>query len=339
MLSNEPPNILRIKRKRGQDPLQALILEDRRASKRSKPSSPKTPGTPIGDEKASKIRNFYFELTRTDDSDIVKDDSVISSILSEASGVDKPLDNDRKDSVTREFVIPKTQTEENIYIPNELSDMVNSLLKVEGEVKERKKRNRNKSFSLQSVPEINPDPSDYVYDVYELSASEPLTSANFPQTQIGYIRYFEDEDNTFNFSDDSTKDVLSDNEDSNSEGFYQNDYPSDEDAGLYSETYSDNEDEEKMESSQFNETGEIDEQYMNINNVNTQNQFDDLYDDIYGEEFENNGVNFLADDQYNDSDQEEYQRNYFFESDKNDEMAIHRDKIFGKLQRMINEKD
>ena len=129
---NQPPKILRIKRKRHQDPLQALILEDRRSVKRSKPSSPvtsprlsPTTTTPVTTTPLEN-HNYVFKLARTDESDKVNahDESIIQTILSESqTGIDE---NNLSEPTKRNFVIPKHQIEEDIEIPNELSDMLDS---------------------------------------------------------------------------------------------------------------------------------------------------------------------------------------------------------------------
>ena len=134
---NQPPKILRIKRKRHQDPLQALILEDRRSVKRSKPSSPvtsprlsPTTTTPVTTTPLEN-HNYVFKLARTDESDKVNahDESIIQTILSESqTGIDE---NSLSEPTKRNFVIPKHQTEEDIEIPNELSDMLDSFLSLE----------------------------------------------------------------------------------------------------------------------------------------------------------------------------------------------------------------
>ena len=90
-MSSEPPKILRIKRKRHQDPLQALILEDRRNVKRSKPSSPTASPklSPIATPRritSKENLNYVFKLARTDESDKVNanDASIIQTILAES---------------------------------------------------------------------------------------------------------------------------------------------------------------------------------------------------------------------------------------------------------------
>lgn len=341
---NQPPKILRIKRKRHQDPLQALILEDRRSVKRSKPSSPvtsprlsPTTTTPVTTTPLEN-HNYVFKLARTDESDKVNahDESIIQTILSESqTGIDE---NSLSEPTKRNFVIPKHQTEEDIEIPNELSDMLDSFLSLEknNDTKRRKRGRRNTSEESSRPTQlvnaendnVEEEETQYVYDVYHLTDSEPMTSANHPLTQIGYIRFFEDENETnllMNDEEDETKpNVLTDDEDSNAESFYQNDYPSDEDAGAFSE-------QDSLE--------EENEGYVPHDGVGFKG--DDEYFDY--EELENLDV---EDNYYEDEEEEAdyedessgFKRNQFFKSDTDDPIAIHRDKVFSKLENMINNK-
>ncbi|CUM53842.1 uncharacterized protein AC631_00236 [Debaryomyces fabryi] len=359
-MEHEPPQILRIKRKRGQDPLQALILEDNNAAKRSKPSSPAS-STII-----DKNKNFYFTLTRTDEFGAINEEAVIESILSEAPSVGEAgssiLDKEAGKKVEnssggrkRKFIIPKKQTEEDAYIPNELADMVSSLLTSKDNMNssQRKRRNR-KGISASNLEEspVIPDietenklnvvdieeKSDYVYDVYQLSSTEPMTTANHPQSQIGYIRFFDEENDLYQSDEENekTNNLFSDDEDSNAESFYQNDYPSDEDAGAYSDTYT--EEEIEVIQLQDGQDGQEIEGYEYINSeAKSEEGFEDLYDDFYDGD---NNINFLADDQYQNIDNDqEFERNHFFENEEEDDLAIHRDIIFGKLKKMIDERE
>lgn len=300
----EPPTVLRIKRKRHQDPLQALILEDSRKSKRSKPSTPHfTPdSTPPPDH------NVYFTLARTD----VHDDKEIVSLSS---------------NTQNKFIIPK-QLESivddsiDIDVDNKLSDMVKSFLNVEEPSEPVKRKKRTKKVSIaDEVSDL-----EYVYDVYYIS-KDPLTSANHPKTQIGYIRFFDDNSELYQSDDEDNPVPVSDNEDSNAEDFYQNDYPSDEDAGSLSETSIVNEDEIANEF-------ELDENYFDSNLDYLQD--DTYYNDNSGfdNDLDNTEQYYESDAEYNDLS---INRNVFFKSDKDDHLAIHRDMIFGKLQNMINE--
>ncbi|ODV82274.1 DUF1762-domain-containing protein [Suhomyces tanzawaensis NRRL Y-17324] len=311
---DQPPQILRIKRKRTQDPLQALILEGR-DPKRSKPSTPiasrytspvHTPRPPSPNEVAKR----FYKLSRTDALTTGEEQSVIDSVLRVAGGEEDddssaPVRKSRK----RKFIIPQNQSQEDAEIPNELSDMVNSYLNVNEDENgsRRKKRIRNKVPENEgSEPSGVQEDSDYVYDVYLLSNNEPMTTANHPQAQIGYIRFFDDEDLLYVSDEEDNKPVvLSDDEDSNAEDFYQNDYPSDEDAGVYSDSHEIVDDEAELAN--------------------------ELNEDDYDYDYEGS---YLAEDNFDDTD---FKRNKFFESDEHDPMAIHRDRIFGKLEKMINE--
>ncbi|CCH44676.1 putative transcription factor [Wickerhamomyces ciferrii] len=143
-------------------------------------------------------------------------------------------------------------------------------------------------------------------------------------------RKFEEDANDEDEENDSDK-HLSDDEDSNAEDFYKNDYPEDE------EDYSD--DEGKSESSIEILTESMINSQQQSTNEDTLAQlheelgeeFEDLYDELYDDEG-NGPSNFL--DNGEDLD---YERQHFFLGDEDDELAQHRDKIFGKLQKMIDE--
>lgn len=284
-----PPTVLRIKRKRAQDPLQALILESNLA-KRSKPLSPASsrPESPH-----SERRSWFFELSRTD-ANALFDAESLTSVLSESANSAKG----------REFVIPK-QREEPDEVNHELTDMVNSFLQQDQPEIERKKRPRATAKAVED---------EYVYDVYQLSTLEPLTNHNFPQSQIGYIRFFDDADYELMQSDDEVNsNVASDDEDSNAESFYQNDYPEDEDAGALSETYESEDDLEET---------------MAKLNIDQDTEFDNLYGDFFDGDGEQ---------QRELLDNEGYERHRFFATGDDDDLAKYRDRIFGQLQTMIKE--
>lgn len=214
------------------------------------------------------------------------------------------------------FVIPQAQTEEDTVIPNELSDMLSSLLTTQPDEPVARKRRGRSSAEHSLVPE-----SDYVYDVYQI-LSEPLTDQNHPKSQIGYIRFFDDDNEFYQLEDenDSTR-AYTDDEDSNAESFYQNDYPSDEDADADSELFGTELDAAPIivESAE-NEDGETHQSESGF----------ELYEDRYDEFFDDEGgMDLLVDDQF--------ERQHFFEGEEDDELAIHRDRIFSRLQRMIDE--
>lgn len=321
---SEPPQILRIKRKRGQDPLQALILEDRKP-KKSKPSSRVSSRVPSEVPSPSEEKSWYFQLARTDNVTDQTDLDVVASVLAESASQD-----------ARRFVIPKQQTVEDSIIPHELADMVDSFLHVGATTTRKKRRGGQAVPELELAPE-QPEPvetqdlvDDYVFDVYKLATTEPLTNANFPQSQIGYIRFFDDDAYELMQSDDDKDSVYSDDEDSNAESFYQNDYPEDEDAGAFSETYDDDEDVPVM----IMENAEAVEGHAYLQGKEPIGEYDELYDEFFDESGDQK-VDFLNDDFYEND--ETFERQKFFSGEEDDGMAIHRDRIFGRLQKMIDD--
>lgn len=327
----EPPQILRIKRKRGQDPLQALILADRQpAAKRSKPSSPVS--SQATTPKPEPPKNWYFQLARTDNAGQGADQDILASVLSESA----VNGNDRQ------FVIPKQQTEEDAIIPHELADMVDTFLNVDTDAsKRRKRRARKAETEIDSAEQTTEEElaNEYVFDVYRLTNTEPITNANFPQSQIGYIKFFDDDEYDLMQSDDDKKSVganFSDDEDSNAESFYQNDYPEDEDAGALSETY-DSEDDNEEIGAVILESAEAAEGHAYLKgDFQREGQYDDLYDEFFDDDGEQK-VNFLEEDYYQND--ETFDRQNFFNDEEDDDLALHRDRIFGKLQRMIDERE
>lgn len=190
-MSPQPPQIIRIKRKRGNDPLQALILE----------------GSPRKRSRRSDQPPFYFALSRTDDTAPPSD----LPVLSETDQNHFVLDCN----------VPTLQSPPPIN-PT-LLQMVEDLHMDASPAPRRRRKSTVRDASSASAPVLD---SPYVYDVYTLTSAEPPLSHEAPQ--IGYIRLFTGDD-ALDSGPDSPE--PSDDEDSNAEDFYQNDYPSDEDAG------------------------------------------------------------------------------------------------------------
>ncbi|CAK9442144.1 uncharacterized protein LODBEIA_P58870 [Lodderomyces beijingensis] len=388
-MSSEPPKVLRIKRKRNQDPLQALILEDTRSVKRSKPSTPSTSPRPSPLHTPRHLRstenlNYLFKLSRTEDG-LNEDEMIKSSILAESK--------QRSEEERRNFVIPpdssKTPPEESrsVNLPNELANLVEDYITSDVATPKQRKRRGIRSSSQQSPPlppasqdgntsliqnmaSTGPldggddnDDDEYVFDVYHLSA-QPMTSANHPTSQIGFIRFFDDDEamqSGLLLNDDhedaqQKPSVLTDDEDSNAESFYQNDYPSDEDVeGLeelqYEEDgfeaqfdrlkigYRDDDDDENRDDDEVDEYGAYepregvgiqDEEYFDHEEME---RYLTLGGDREGDDGDDEGEGEGEDDE----DDSSGQRNIFFASDEHDPVAIHRDRIFGKLEKMLRE--
>lgn len=422
--SQPPPRILRIKRKRGQDPLQALILEDTRNVKRSKPSTPIT--SPIATPRShtpleqQQLRtgnnsvyesdndrlNYMFKLAKTEfGNDAELNESMLHTILAEAATTadlqqQEGGDNNESTSrgeIKRRFIIQPGETRRQSgidydaadeEIPDQLANMVKDVVSKEGVRTKQKRKRRGHTeihrditnvLSEEHLPESqdsisqdtqsttttttnkttndHDDDDQYVYDVYQLTDAEPLTTANHPLAQIGYIRFFNDDDsenNDSNILDTTQQDldevkkpsVLTDDEDSNAESFYQNDYPSDEDAEGLQElnSFEDEFDKLNIGDGEINSGGrggggddDNDAGYVPHDGIGWDGEEYFDYGDV--ERFMGLDEEDADEEEEDDDDVDEHdiKRNRFFKSDMDDPLALHRDKIFGKLEKMISE--
>lgn len=377
----EPPQVLRVKRKRTDDPLQALVMESsRRQIKRPK---------------------YVFRLKRTEEKDIQDATAVLTCNNSFKNN--KPLFNlpSSRKSISNgtatgtEYVSnssdPSAFIEEGpVELNPELLDMLNDYLKdkdetiINNHVKLPKRRQSSLSQDSNNRPifpkeqmflnsnnqAINEEPeeeSEYVYDVYY---RDKAVSEQWETDRIGYIRFDDDELNKLNDEDDDFQ-MNTDDEDSNDENFYRNDYPEDEDAGY--------DDESELASMGLDEpSDDQDDAFDIINNKRRFSRTDFMRSEglktMSDEEYESmsaqinekptlwgrseDGVDLDMDDtqmddnndytcddyegdndDYNqDGEDIQFQRNEFFKSDRDDPLAIHRDQIFGKLQKMIEKR-
>ena len=281
------PSVLRVKRKRTDDPLQALILEDQRVNKRSKTV---LPSPRLGLTASLSV----YQRARTDDHDHNMDGH---TLLQESVG----------DGQRRQFVLKPTQELAEEELPPALSDMVESFVNTtdtDAPPPRRRRGRRASDFGAKVASPLD----EYVYDVYQLA---PVTLATHPKLMIGYVQFFDENGDNLYPSDEANSDrVVLDDEDLNAELFYQNDYPSDEDAGSValatSALYLDDDDIEYIEGVDY------------LGSFN-------LHDD---------STESWAHGGFVDGD---VSRQSFFPSDIDDPMAQHRDRIFGRLQKMIDE--
>ena len=227
MSYSNPPSTVQIKRKRDEDPLQALLFEKHEAVKRHKNFS-------------LAPKNYYFRLTRTEDI-TTNDVTVLESLLPKETLLKKQgtkrkanfgNDMDGKGERTkRKFVIPQRKEEDNLH--HELSDMIESYLNIEknGEDVDDKKggydTSRKKSYNKSKGGDSSD--FDYVYDVYRLTATSMLKDVMQSKSGVGYVNFGDDFDFYQSEDDDEESRCVSDDEDSNAESYYQNDYPSNED--------------------------------------------------------------------------------------------------------------
>lgn len=285
-MQQKPPSLLRVKRKRGDDPLQALILEG-------------------GSTKKSKLAQsspaFYFALSRADDAVLE------APILAETQSHHFVLPHD-SDAEAQ----PQSSSPPSPKLNPALYQMIGELNVSDTPTPRRRRRSstmnlrptlterdsESKQDAQQHSHQESYLDSQYVYDVYRLTSSEPFSSANHPVSQIGYIRFFDDDLTLASDDEAPSPAAISDNEDSNAEDFYQNDYPSDEDAeGLY-----------------LPELG--------FNNV------------------EDNDESIDCDFDFDNSDDDSrFSQSYSQYADADTDQNQYRDRIFGKLQTMIDEAD
>ncbi|CUM64144.1 uncharacterized protein PRCAT00001736001 [Priceomyces carsonii] len=241
MPSHKPPSILRIKRKRDEDPLQSLILEDSGSSKRSKTTSKTSEVDSKGKNQNDDKPNYIFQLDRTDEFISNDDASIDVPLVSEATDASfgDPLDSNDNKKKKRRFVLPRNQSKEDNFIGNELTDMLESLLSEDLKNEPNiKKRGRNNSYRLPLDKQEDLHKSEYVFDVYRLSQGVHQSYGDDESgLLIGYIRFFENEDSELLEGDSDSNFSNISEEDSNAEDYYQNDYPSDEDAGTLSDSY------------------------------------------------------------------------------------------------------
>lgn len=398
-IMKEPPQILRVKRKRTEDPLQALVMEtSRRQIKRPR---------------------YVFRLKRTEEKDI--DDSTAVLMASSNTQNNKPLfsipskkndfendeninnnnnininndvslknsENNRKMSQSNNTNSNTDTNEGPIELNPELLEMLNDYLKdndetaINSHVKPPKRRQSSLSQETangNNIPKFNKedvykqynnnaidekeegedvDDDEYVYDVYY---RDKAVNDQWETEHIGYIKF---DDKDIDKLDENDDDLLmnTDDEDSNDENFYRNDYPEDEDGG-----YED--DESDLESMGLDEpSDDQDDEFMILNDKRRFSRSDVLQSEglkrISSEDYErlseqidekptlwgrtddgmddedNTGDIDMDDTNNDDTDGEtNFQRHSFFKTDIDDPNAIHRDMIFGKLQRMIEEKN
>lgn len=379
-MNREPPQVLRVKRKRTFDPLQALVMEtSRRQIKRPK---------------------YVFRLKRTEEKDIQDATAVLTSnndfknnkpVFNLPSKRTASISNGNAigmDNVSNNSGLSTTIEEGPAELNPELLDMLNDYLKDKDEttinspVKLPKRRQSSVSQDSNNRPyfpkeqmflnsnnqaireeaDTDDDDSEYVYDVYY---RDKAVSTQWETERIGYIRFDDDEFDKLNDEDDVLL-MNTDDEDSNDEDFYRNDYPEDEDAGY--------DDESELASMGLDEpSDDQDDAFDIINNKRRFSRTDFMRSEglktMSDEEYESmsaqinekpilwgrseDGVDLDMDDtqmnedndcagdyegdvdDYNEDEESGFQRNEFFKSDRDDPMAIHRDKIFGELQQMI----
>ncbi|QLG72459.1 hypothetical protein HG535_0D01670 [Zygotorulaspora mrakii] len=368
---NDAPEFIRLKRRRDEGSVNSLLIDDQKPVKRVK---------------------FVFKLTRTVEQQFYETDGQNSTPLLKLADNEHHhfvLEQNRKrrresqdknrgddDARHQSFDDPLEDSSDGDGLPPEISQMLKQHLSLKGtdpdaspttKIRKRSKRH----YTGQAAPVISMPSLDYVYDIYHLEKVTEDEMSKFEKSDVGYVKIVNRDVDLIPDEETDSANAASDDQDSNEEGFYQNDYPEDEDddrsilfgsegeevaadetADLIQSLY----DSDRMPSSTENGI-ELKEQKEYIELFNQLGSSGDILNSLNAMNFvdlddrdEDAAVLNYSDleeccdneDEMNDTvddalDHEvEYARNTFFKSDVEDPLAVHRDIIFGKLQDMIN---
>lgn len=357
------PEFIRVKRRRDEGSVHALLIDEDKKIKRAK---------------------YVFKLQKTINENSYENEKEINTPLLKLSNDDGKhfvLEQHKRKRDERESdneIEPQSdsQHDHSDKLPDDIAQMVNSYLKLQSDktetVSQRKKPSKKRYFNSA----VSLSNQDYVYDIYHLERvpdTEMITydmdnNVGFVKIVNKYVDLLPDDEE---YSDSQ---IRSDDEDSNDENYYQNDYPEDEDDdrsvlfGDEGEEIAEEEDEltKNQEIASLQKWGVIpsnveewEESKSGDQTGNNMQQYDELFDKLENSENilysvnQNNIVDVDMNDTrkaYYDEDESleindeitnnndnDYERNIFFESDINNPLAQHRDKIFGELQKKINE--
>ncbi|KAL6944520.1 hypothetical protein ACO0RG_001257 [Hanseniaspora osmophila] len=324
--NSEAPSIIRIKRKRNEESLQALCIEQ------AENTDEKIQGSLSSTNKKRKV---IFRLKRVDSAKKYEEAPVLKSTEQDHLFL---FENQRetlgnaKSEVSQEALNP------------EVNDLLQEYLQ-----QQQQEKHQNK---------INNDDQEYVFDVYfKEEINDDEDTFVFDKSTMGYIKIIDDPLVPEEETDISDLNALSDDQDSNEEDYYQNDYPEDEDDDrsiLFGSDVSDqdsviedpNYTRDILVSSSGLINGDYDQAYSRMSNTGdfldainneggrTSDEYEYLESDAeYGADQEDFSPPHVA-----DGDFEDFPRNQFFATDQDDPLAIHRDKVMYKLQKMINKK-
>ncbi|CAR28612.1 hypothetical protein ZYGR_0S02460 [Zygosaccharomyces rouxii] len=340
---SEAPEFIRVKRRRDEDSVQALLVDE-------------------GQKKRKKGR-FIFKLARTVNSDSYENaDEALTPLLKLAANDHRHfvLEREgkrRRDSDDVEQVPPvgkpakvshlEDHQKEADDLPPEINQMVSDILNLNKNDKGEQNRPRKpskKHFGGSNREVVSLPSNDYIYDIYHLESLKDDDLNSYKYEDLGFVKIV----NKFIDlvpDEDTDPEQCSDDEDSNEENYYQNDYPDDEDDDrsipLGSEADEESLPEEITWKKQpqddyaelFDKLGQSDNILDSLNTSNLVNldaddddDDEDWHEDLDDEEFEND----------NYDGRNGYKANEFFPTDKDDSLAAHRDKIFGRLEKLLN---
>lgn len=352
------PEFIRVKRRRDEDSVQALLIDEDKKVKRAK---------------------YIFKLQKTVNQNSYEDEKEAETPLLKLSDEDNrhfvlEQHKRKRDQESDNEIEPELNktTDHTDQIPSEITEMVDNYLKLHkdqgskdiniGSIK--KKPSKKHYFSqIATLPS-----NDYVYDIYHLEKVPETEIIDYnSKDNVGFVKIVNKYmDLLPDRDEDENSQIRSDDEDSNDENYYQNDYPEDEDDDrsilFGSEGENIAEDDDLNKSQQIGEIvipSNVEEWEENKSGGPTNDNGDD-YTSLFNQ-FQNSSDLLLsintgkAVDVDIDSTQREYyeeseeldamssgedetERNMFFATDEDDPLAQHRDKIFGQLQKMINKK-
>lgn len=334
---NKAPEFIRVKRRRDEDSVQALLVDEGRKRKKSR---------------------FIFKLERTVDSDSHENTKEALTPLLKLAANDgrhfvlergekrRRTSDDLGEEPSKVSHRDERQKEAND-LPPEINQMVSDVLKLNKDVTEDQARPRKKPskkhFGGYNREVLSLPSNDYIYDIYRLENMKEDDLDSYKDKNLGFVKIVN------KFVDlvpdiDTDPEQCSDDEDSNEENYYQNDYPEDEDDDRSIPLGSEADDESLPEeitwkkqpqddyAELFDKLGQSDNILDSLNAssiVDLDADDDDNEDwpeDLDDEEFEND----------NYDGRKGYKLNEFSPTDKDDPLAAHRDKIFGRLEKMLN---
>ncbi len=324
MQNDGPPAIVRIKRKRTDEPLQALLFENAPTRKRVRKERP----------------GFVFKLARTEEQLALSKDTGLVLNREEENRKGRTLFS-IPSAKRKRGEISGDQKKGEIYgdqndgdgqeVSPEILDMVSSYLRKE-------KTLEGNNYKRDLANERDTLNGDYVYDVYY---RKPLDNKDLHDSgSIGYVKLSEEELEELDNNVDSDGSPNTDDEDSNSEDYYLNDYPEDEDGELDDDSYEGLACEGESEAEGEGEGEWEGDNEIGVASSGLGDRFPDQTSDTQGI-----GRKFTAeeDEQFAEDAEDEngtdFERHSFFPGDVEDPLAIHRDRIFDRLAKLIKEQE
>ncbi|AQZ10699.1 IWR1 (YDL115C) [Zygosaccharomyces parabailii] len=332
---SEAPEFIRVKRRRDEDSVQALLIDEGRRKKKGR---------------------FIFKLSKTINSNTYETEDEFFTPLLKLSTDDHRhfvLERQRKRHREADEVGPPKSTkfshidEDTDDLPPEINQMVSEILKLTEDTlpQERPRKPSKKHFGGSNQEVLSMPSLDYVYDIYHLENMKDEDLKFYNEGNVGFVKIV----NKFIDlvpDEDTDPELHSDDEDSNEENYYQNDYPEDEDDDRSILLGSDG-DEESIPAETtwrkqpkedytelFDKLGQSDNILDSLNCCNLVDLDDDGDDD---EDYLDGGLENQEIESDDPDEGEELKTNEFFPTDHDNPLAAHRDRIFGRLEKLVSE--